>query len=214
MNEVRVGNVKYINCFLVKKIRQRLLKMSGWSNRRSCDRWLLGTYKLWKPLHGLSSLEQMFQTCRPKRLGYLCRETTQECDLAEYCTGHSEYCPEDVFKMDGSECKEGEVSISISKSTIECVHYLTVWIVFDNSSVIFHRHSLHEKNTLFCNDVLKAYCHKGSCRTHSDQCKLLWGPSGKSSDTQCYMDYNKNGNVIGNCGYNYRGNHFLKCQEQ
>lgn len=52
----------------------------------------------------------MFQTCRPKTVGTLCRDSKQECDLAEYCTGHSEYCPEDVFKMDGSKCNRGKVN--------------------------------------------------------------------------------------------------------
>ncbi|XP_054288556.1 disintegrin and metalloproteinase domain-containing protein 12 [Macrosteles quadrilineatus] len=106
------------------------------------------------------------KTCRPKTIGTLCREADQECDLAEYCTGQSEYCPEDVFKMDGIKCNKG-----------------------------------------------KAYCYKGSCRTHSDQCKLLWGPSGKSSDTQCYK-MNKKGSRHGNCGYNRLNQSYIKCQEQ
>ncbi|KAG8328345.1 hypothetical protein J6590_001012 [Homalodisca vitripennis] len=105
-------------------------------------------------------------TCRPKTVGTLCRETYQECDLAEYCTGHSEFCPEDVFKMDGSKCNKG-----------------------------------------------KAYCYKGSCRTHSDQCKLLWGPSGKSSDTQCYK-MNKKGSRHGNCGYNRLNQSYIKCHDE
>ena len=43
----------------------------------------------------------------------------------------------------------------------------------------------------------KAFCYKGSCRTHTDQCRLLWGPSGKKSDNQCY-EQNKKGTRHGN----------------
>ncbi|XP_039294126.1 uncharacterized protein LOC111052645 [Nilaparvata lugens] len=56
-----------------------------------------------------------------------------------------------------------------------------------------------------------AYCYQGSCRSHSDQCKLLWGPSGMSSDTQCYK-MNSKGNRYGNCGYNRLNQSYLKCE--
>lgn len=50
------------------------------------------------------------QTCRPKIAGSTCRSADHECDLPEYCTGQSEYCPDDVFKMDGESCDRGKVS--------------------------------------------------------------------------------------------------------
>uniref|UniRef100_A0A8D9AAR5 Disintegrin and metalloproteinase domain-containing protein 12 n=1 Tax=Cacopsylla melanoneura TaxID=428564 RepID=A0A8D9AAR5_9HEMI len=76
-----------------------------------------------------------------------------------------EFCPDDVFKMDGELCKGGD-----------------------------------------------AYCYEGSCRTHSDQCRLLWGPSGTSSDKQCFLQ-NKNGNRHGNCGYNKTSKNYTKCDD-
>ncbi|XP_031787102.1 uncharacterized protein LOC100118678 [Nasonia vitripennis] len=106
------------------------------------------------------------QTCKPKQAGTECRSADQECDLPEYCTGQSEYCPSDVFKIDGETCSMG-----------------------------------------------KAYCYQGSCRTHNDQCKLLWGPTGSSSDTLCY-EMNNKGTKNGNCGYNRTGNNYIKCHEQ
>lgn len=36
--------------------------------------------------------------------GTVCRSTDHECDLPEYCNGESEYCPEDIFKIDGLPC--------------------------------------------------------------------------------------------------------------
>lgn len=57
-----------------------------------------------------------------------------------------------------------------------------------------------------------SFCYKGSCRTHSDQCRLLWGPSGKKSDNQCY-EQNKKGTRHGNCGYDRFNDTFVMCEE-
>ncbi|KAI4491099.1 hypothetical protein M0802_010409 [Mischocyttarus mexicanus] len=106
------------------------------------------------------------KTCRPKSAGTECRSAEHECDLPEYCTGQGEYCPVDVFKMDGESCSMG-----------------------------------------------KAFCYQGSCRTHNDQCKLLWGPTGTSSDTECY-EMNSKGSKHGNCGYNRIESSYVKCSDQ
>ncbi|XP_078032535.1 zinc metalloproteinase-disintegrin-like berythractivase [Augochlora pura] len=106
------------------------------------------------------------KTCKPKTAGTECRSAEHECDLPEYCTGQSEYCPADVFKMDGESCNMG-----------------------------------------------KAFCYKGSCRTHNDQCKLLWGPTGISSDSQCY-EMNNKGTRHGNCGYRRLDTSYVKCTDQ
>lgn len=104
-------------------------------------------------------------TCHPRSSGYECRGSNGECDLPEFCTGESEYCPKDVYKRDTESCGNN-----------------------------------------------KAYCYQGSCRSHSDQCKVLWGPSGKSSD-QCYIK-NTDGNIYGNCGYDKLKNQYSNCSEE
>ncbi|XP_031634876.1 disintegrin and metalloproteinase domain-containing protein 19 [Contarinia nasturtii] len=58
----------------------------------------------------------------------------------------------------------------------------------------------------------KAYCYKGTCKSRDDQCKLLWGPSGKSSE-QCY-EKNKEGTRHGNCGFNRTGGVFNACAKE
>ena len=58
--------------------------------------------------------------------------------------------------------------------------------------------------------VGQAFCYQGTCRTHSDQCRLLWGPSGKKSDNQCY-EQNKKGSRHGNCGYNRVNQSYISC---
>ncbi|KAG0709487.1 Disintegrin and metalloproteinase domain-containing protein 25 [Chionoecetes opilio] len=47
------------------------------------------------------------QTCRPKPPGVECRAAATDCDLPEFCSGHSEYCAKDVTKIDGDLCRGG-----------------------------------------------------------------------------------------------------------
>ncbi|KAJ8917846.1 hypothetical protein NQ315_010759, partial [Exocentrus adspersus] len=105
-------------------------------------------------------------TCRPKNAGTLCRSADLECDLPEYCTGQSEYCPDDIYRQDAEKCDGG-----------------------------------------------KAYCYRGFCRTRTDQCKLLWGETGRSSDDQCYQ-MNRKGDRHGNCGFNMLNNSFAVCNNE
>ncbi|XP_030753869.1 disintegrin and metalloproteinase domain-containing protein 12 [Sitophilus oryzae] len=105
-------------------------------------------------------------TCKPKNAGTLCRSADYECDLPEYCTGQSEYCPDDIYKLDTEECDGGH-----------------------------------------------AFCYHGFCRTRTDQCQLLWGETGTSSDDQCY-DMNIKGNRHGNCGFNKFNQSFFKCESE
>uniref|UniRef100_A0A673MGQ4 Disintegrin and metalloproteinase domain-containing protein 8-like n=1 Tax=Sinocyclocheilus rhinocerous TaxID=307959 RepID=A0A673MGQ4_9TELE len=42
--------------------------------------------------------------CQLKHSGSLCRKSAHDCDLDEYCTGVSAFCPEDEYKMNGLPC--------------------------------------------------------------------------------------------------------------
>ncbi|XP_072523502.1 zinc metalloproteinase-disintegrin-like ohanin [Salminus brasiliensis] len=48
------------------------------------------------------------ENCQIKQAGSMCRTSATECDLPEYCTGLSEKCPEDGFKMNGIRCSSGD----------------------------------------------------------------------------------------------------------
>ncbi|KAB7497042.1 Disintegrin and metalloproteinase domain-containing protein 12 [Armadillidium nasatum] len=48
------------------------------------------------------------QTCRPRPAGMECRAALHECDLPEYCSGDSEYCPDNFYKEDGYPCLGGQ----------------------------------------------------------------------------------------------------------
>ncbi|XP_070707476.1 disintegrin and metalloproteinase domain-containing protein 8 [Pempheris klunzingeri] len=43
-------------------------------------------------------------TCQFRAAGSVCRKSAGDCDLAEYCSGVSEDCPEDAFEMNGKPC--------------------------------------------------------------------------------------------------------------
>lgn len=39
-----------------------------------------------------------------KQAGSVCRPSAGDCDLTEYCTGASQFCPDDSFQMNGTPC--------------------------------------------------------------------------------------------------------------
>ncbi|KAG7506865.1 zinc metalloproteinase-disintegrin-like 2d [Solea senegalensis] len=47
---------------------------------------------------------QCCDNCQFKGAGSVCRRSSSDCDLPEYCTGMSEVCPEDNFEMNGKPC--------------------------------------------------------------------------------------------------------------
>ncbi|XP_062838376.1 disintegrin and metalloproteinase domain-containing protein 33 [Anolis carolinensis] len=48
------------------------------------------------------------KSCKLKTAGTMCRDPAGSCDLPEYCTGASPYCPTNVYLLDGSSCSYGE----------------------------------------------------------------------------------------------------------
>lgn len=73
---------------------------------------------------------------------------------------------------------------------------------------------IFKQNALECKakDGSDAFCYNGTCRSHNSQCKVLWGPSGASSE-QCYSK-NINGSRHGNCGYDKHKNEYVVCPQQ
>ncbi|XP_076599256.1 disintegrin and metalloproteinase domain-containing protein 12 isoform X2 [Chaetodon auriga] len=47
---------------------------------------------------------QCCEDCRLKLAGTLCRESSNSCDLPEFCTGASPHCPANVYLHDGHAC--------------------------------------------------------------------------------------------------------------
>lgn len=48
-----------------------------------------------------------FDYLKLRQPGYVCRDSYNECDLPEICTGESGQCPTDVYKKNGSPCGVG-----------------------------------------------------------------------------------------------------------
>ncbi|TSR04305.1 Disintegrin and metalloproteinase domain-containing protein 28 [Bagarius yarrelli] len=46
--------------------------------------------------------------CKIADATLMCRPKRDECDLPEYCTGDSAFCPEDVFAVNGLQCRNGD----------------------------------------------------------------------------------------------------------
>uniref|UniRef100_A0A8C1ZPX0 ADAM metallopeptidase domain 15 n=1 Tax=Cyprinus carpio TaxID=7962 RepID=A0A8C1ZPX0_CYPCA len=46
------------------------------------------------------------ENCKLRVAGSVCREPLGDCDLPEYCTGTSPYCPPNVFLQNGESCKD------------------------------------------------------------------------------------------------------------
>ncbi|XP_051812737.1 disintegrin and metalloproteinase domain-containing protein 12 isoform X2 [Acanthochromis polyacanthus] len=47
------------------------------------------------------------QDCKLRAAGSVCRDPLGECDLPEFCTGSSPYCPPNVFLQNGQPCEDG-----------------------------------------------------------------------------------------------------------
>uniref|UniRef100_A0A672MYT9 Disintegrin and metalloproteinase domain-containing protein 9-like n=1 Tax=Sinocyclocheilus grahami TaxID=75366 RepID=A0A672MYT9_SINGR len=61
------------------------------------------------------------KNCRFLPGGTVCRSSTDDCDLPEYCNGSSALCQNDVFKQDGHPCKQGQAYCYNG----QCQHYGT-----------------------------------------------------------------------------------------
>ncbi|CAL8099173.1 unnamed protein product [Calicophoron daubneyi] len=59
-----------------------------------------------EPVHSPKS-KSKFQ-CRLATSGTVCRNESGSCDLPEYCDGRSQWCPVDVYKVDGTVCSTDE----------------------------------------------------------------------------------------------------------
>ncbi|KRX17345.1 Disintegrin and metalloproteinase domain-containing protein 12, partial [Trichinella nelsoni] len=59
----------------------------------------------------------------------------------------------------------------------------------------------------------ETHCFHGDCKTLDDQCKLLWGESGRPANPLCYS-MNSEGNVYGNCGVSRFNDTYTVCQPQ
>ncbi|XP_046710679.1 zinc metalloproteinase-disintegrin-like jararhagin isoform X2 [Silurus meridionalis] len=91
------------------------------------------------------------ENCQIKQAGSLCRAVVNECDLEEYCTGMSEKCPEDSFKMNGILCSYGDSYCYNGQCPTHLQHCKRLWgkDAKVGSSVCFFRNTFG-KNDSHC----------------------------------------------------------------
>lgn len=68
-----------------------------------------------------------FLFCQMKSSESLCRESVNECDLAEYCTGLSHQCPPDDFHMNGIPCNSHEGYCYNGRCPSHLQHCQSLW---------------------------------------------------------------------------------------
>uniref|UniRef100_A0A3Q3EQY7 Disintegrin domain-containing protein n=1 Tax=Labrus bergylta TaxID=56723 RepID=A0A3Q3EQY7_9LABR len=73
--------------------------VSGYTSNPCCDASTCRLTEGSQCAHGLCC-----DNCQFAVSGSVCRKTSRDCDLPEYCTGVSQDCPEDRFEMNGKPC--------------------------------------------------------------------------------------------------------------
>ncbi|KAK3094656.1 hypothetical protein FSP39_004580 [Pinctada imbricata] len=73
---------------------------------------------------------------------------------------------------------------------------------------------VYRQNGQKCMNGQASYCYNGTCKTHTAQCKLLWGSTGRVSDPICFQHLNINGSKHGNCGYNWETRTYNRCDKE
>jgi len=58
--------------------------------------------------HAECSSGECCENCKIKAKGVVCRKANNECELDDYCTGKSFYCPENRYKRNGVSCRNGK----------------------------------------------------------------------------------------------------------
>nr|XP_056715084.1 disintegrin and metalloproteinase domain-containing protein 20-like [Euleptes europaea] len=74
------------------------------------------------------------QNCQFAPKGKLCRAGDNLCDLPEYCSGKSMWCPEDMYKQDGTPCKRNAYCYAKKCTT----HQLQCGIIFGRGAKAAH----------------------------------------------------------------------------
>ncbi|MGH0151866.1 UNVERIFIED_CONTAM: hypothetical protein FKN15_021556, partial [Acipenser sinensis] len=51
------------------------------------------------------------KNCQLERMGAVCRDAVNDCDIPENCTGNSSQCPPNIHKMDGYTCERDQLDL-------------------------------------------------------------------------------------------------------
>ncbi|GMT34999.1 hypothetical protein PFISCL1PPCAC_26296 [Pristionchus fissidentatus] len=59
----------------------------------------------------------------------------------------------------------------------------------------------------------ESHCYNGECGSRRDQCKKIWGDTGRAASDSCYLA-NTQGNIHGNCGYDAHYDNYTACPDK
>uniref|UniRef100_A0A672KVL3 ADAM metallopeptidase domain 8b n=1 Tax=Sinocyclocheilus grahami TaxID=75366 RepID=A0A672KVL3_SINGR len=133
------------------------------------------------------------ENCQIKDAESLCRAPANECDVPEYCTGLSEQCPENDFKMNGIPCSPGQGYCYNGQCPTHLQHCQRLWGTGKHESIV-QKSKISPTSMILClsEDVLQVQKHsQGSylgCRVGSDALSMV--PTGtKCEHNKVCFDY-------------------------
>ncbi|XP_051770962.1 disintegrin and metalloproteinase domain-containing protein 8 [Ctenopharyngodon idella] len=98
------------------------------------------------------------KNCQIKDAENLCREAVNECDIPEYCTGLSEKCPENDFKMNGIPCSSGSGYCYNGQCPTHLKHCQRLWgTSAKKASEACFLHNTYGKNDSHCGKTKDGY---------------------------------------------------------
>ncbi|XP_051946454.1 disintegrin and metalloproteinase domain-containing protein 8-like isoform X1 [Xyrauchen texanus] len=103
--------------------------------------------------------------CQLKKSSSLCRQSAHDCDLEEYCTGESVFCPKDDYKMNGLPCNSNQGYCYNGQCPTHQEHCKFLWgsdaVVDDNSCF---QHNVYDRTSKSAEHMMcgKLFCSGGS----------------------------------------------------
>nr|XP_023694287.1 disintegrin and metalloproteinase domain-containing protein 28 [Paramormyrops kingsleyae] len=120
------------------------------------------------------------ENCKLMPPSRMCRSQKDECDLAEYCTGKSKDCPEDVFSVNGIPCKNGQGYCYNGQCPMRESQCIKIW----GSNAQLAADSCYNQNT---RGVYYGFCTRPSkdtyigCQKKDVKCGKLFCINGKDT---------------------------------
>ncbi|KAI1717260.1 reprolysin (M12B) family zinc metalloprotease domain-containing protein [Ditylenchus destructor] len=147
-------------------------------------------------------------------------EAGEECDCGSTVSCPNKCCVASTCKMaEGAECADGDccdpmtckprqMATKCRDATNSCD--LPEFCDGKNPSC---PPDFFVQNGLPCPDDSDDFCYEGMCGSRDQQCKFIWGSTGKDSAPECYA-YNEGGTHIGNCGYDLNTERYIPCKRK
>uniref|UniRef100_A0A8C1T2M6 ADAM metallopeptidase domain 8a n=1 Tax=Cyprinus carpio TaxID=7962 RepID=A0A8C1T2M6_CYPCA len=102
--------------------------------------------------------------CQLKHSDSLCRKSAHDCDLDEYCTGVSAFCPEDEYKMNGLPCNYNQGYCYNGQCPTHKEHCKMLWGSNAEVDIFVHCFLMTQWYSESCRHMMcgKIYCYGGN----------------------------------------------------